>query len=178
MVGLEAWILALVGEDDDGAVGAADKSRRLGATDDAVTQILWRAAKSVALARLGETEEADPDLRGVHHHRRRNDSFDAENAWLARAMVLSLLGRRGEAVAAASDRGSLRPKGFVDGIRRAQALIVEWSRRRRRSRSDTGSKRASMTGWSGLMYAVADGRIDLIHTKVFPSTKDTASPPR
>ena len=125
MVGLEAWILALTGQ-DEAAVGSADESRRLGAVDDAVTQILWRAAKSVALARLGETEEADRISAEGVAIADRTDSFDAGAAWLARAMVLSILGRRTEsAEAAIRSRDLCIEKGFVNGIRRAEALIGE-----------------------------------------------------
>jgi len=126
MVGLQAWILALTGEDDQTAAHVADESRRLGATDDAVTQILWRAAKSVALARLGETEEADRISAEGIDIAEGTDSFDAETAWLARATVLTTLGRRAEAVAAATrSRDLCVQKGFVNGIRRAEALLAE-----------------------------------------------------
>jgi len=54
------------------------------------------------------------------------DSFDAGTAWLARAMVLSMLGRGAEAVEAARrSRELYAAKGFVDGVRRAEALIVD-----------------------------------------------------
>ncbi len=124
MVGLEAWILAIIG-DDDGAARAADEARRLGAPDDALTQILWRSAKSVALARRGQGEEADQvSAEGVGIADRTDDSFDAGSAWLARAQVLSCLGRIDEsAIAALRSRELYTVKGFANGIRRAEVLI-------------------------------------------------------
>ncbi|HEV2006205.1 MAG TPA: adenylate/guanylate cyclase domain-containing protein, partial [Candidatus Limnocylindrales bacterium] len=50
ILALEGWILALMGEDDEAARLAAE-SRQLTAPDDAVSQILWRTAESVVLAR-------------------------------------------------------------------------------------------------------------------------------
>ena len=123
MVGLEAWMLALTG-DDDGAARAADESRRLGASDDAVTQILWRSAFCVVLARRGETAEADRVSTEAVDIADQTDAFDAGSAWLARAQVLSILGRREEATdAARRARDLYAMKGFVNGIRRAEALI-------------------------------------------------------
>jgi len=125
IVGLEAWILALTGEDEE-ATRAADESRHLGAPDDAITQILWRAAASVVLARRGEAEEADRISAEGVGIADGTDSFDAGTAWLARAQVLSIHGRRPEASDAAwRARELYAAKGFVNGIRRAEALIVQ-----------------------------------------------------
>ncbi len=125
IVGLEAWILALTGEDED-ASRVADESRRLGSEDDAVTQILWRAAASVVLARRGEVREADRVSAEGVAIADGTDSHDAGTAWLARAQVLSILGRPAEASEAARRSKEIwSAKGFVNGIRRAEALIVE-----------------------------------------------------
>ena len=125
MVGMEAWILALIGDDGE-AARAAEDSRHLGAPDDAITQILWRAAASVVLARRGETEEADRlSTEGVAIADG-TDSFDAGTAWLARAQVLTILARPAEAThAARRSREVYAAKGFVNGIRRAEALMVQ-----------------------------------------------------
>ncbi|MBI2780909.1 MAG: hypothetical protein HYX55_03800 [Chloroflexi bacterium] len=48
----------LLGQNDEASWAAAE-ARRLAAPDDAVTQILWRAAESVAPARLDEGAEVD-----------------------------------------------------------------------------------------------------------------------
>jgi hypothetical protein len=128
MVGLRAWTLALLGRDAEAAF-AASESRQLGASDDAVTQILWRAAESVVLARRGEGVEADRiSLEGVRIADA-TDSWDAGTAWYARAQVLSILGRRTEAVdAARRSREVYVAKGFVNGIRRVDALLAALAR--------------------------------------------------
>ena len=124
MAGLEAWILALTGEDDD-AMSAADRSRRLGAEDDAVTQILWRAATSLVLARRGKRDEADRVSADGIRIADDTDLWDAGTAWLARAHVLSSQGRGAEATDAARRSVELyAAKGFVNGIRRAEALLA------------------------------------------------------
>ena len=47
-------------------------------------------------------------------------------AWLARAMALSAMGRRPEAVEAArTARDLYAQKGFVNAVRRAEALLTE-----------------------------------------------------
>ena len=123
MVGLQAWILALMGRDDE-ADRAAEGSRRLGASDDAVTQILWHAAKGVVLARRGESEEADRVSREGTDIADGTDSMDSATAWLARALVLDILERRSEATdAARRSRELFAMKGWVSGIRRAEAVI-------------------------------------------------------
>ena len=125
MVGLEAWILTLTREDDL-AARAADLSRRLGAPDDAVTQILWRASESVVLARRGAAAEADRVSAEGIVAADGTDTFEAGTAWLARAMVLSILHREAEATEAARRaREHYAAKGFLNGVRRAEALIVE-----------------------------------------------------
>ncbi len=123
MVGLEAWILALTG-DDTQAARAAEESRRLGAVDDAVTQILWRSAMGVVLARRGETAEADRLTIELVDIADATDSMDAGTAWLARGWVLSMAGRREESAEAARRARELyAAKGFVNGIRRIEALL-------------------------------------------------------
>ena len=103
-----------------------DESRRLGAPDDAVTQILWRATEGVVLARRGDAQQADRISAEGTEIADGTDSFDAGTAWLARAHVLSILGRPTEATQAARRaRERYAAKGFVNGIRRAEALIVE-----------------------------------------------------
>ena len=90
MVGLEAWMLALTGEDDDRAARAAGESRRLGALDDAVTQILWRAAECVVLARRGEAR-TPTDSRPDGSMSPWDRLLRGGPAWLARAHVLSIM---------------------------------------------------------------------------------------
>jgi predicted Zn-dependent protease len=52
------------------------------------------------------------------------DSMDAGTAWLARAEVLAIAGRRAEAAEAAERARDLyAKKGWVSAIRRAEALL-------------------------------------------------------
>jgi tetratricopeptide (TPR) repeat protein len=124
MVGLEAWILVLQGHDEE-ADRAAGESRRLGAEDDAVTQLLWRMAKGLVLARRGELDEADRITRECVEIADATDSMDVGTAWLVRAQVLVMLGRRDEAMEAARRSRELYAlKGWVSGIRRAEAVLA------------------------------------------------------
>jgi len=124
MVGLEAWVHALTG-DLDLAVAAAEESRRLAAADDAVSQILWRAAAGLAAARTAP-EEADRITSEGIAIAAETDSMDAPTAWEARATALSILGRRSEASDAARRARELyASKGSINALRRVEALIVE-----------------------------------------------------
>jgi tetratricopeptide (TPR) repeat protein len=123
MVGLQAWILTLQGRDDE-ADRAAGEARRLGAPDDAVTQMFSHAAAGVILARRGESEEADRISTEGVQVADTTDAVDAGMAWLARAEVLSILGRRAEAMdAARRARDLYASKGWLMGIQRAEALL-------------------------------------------------------
>ena len=97
MVGLEAWILALLGATRE-ADRPADELR--GTRARPMTRspgMLWRAAKGVVLARRGDAAEADPSARKAVA------IADADGfRWMPRPpgslgrMVLSILGRREE----------------------------------------------------------------------------------
>lgn len=126
MVGLAAWLLVLMGDDDEAAHAAAEESRHLSAPDDAVSQILWRAAEGVVLARRGQAAESELVTSEAIAIADTTDSMDAGSAWLARAHALSISGRPTEATEAARQaRGLYAAKGFVNAIRWAEALIVE-----------------------------------------------------
>ena len=87
--------------------------------------MLWRAAKSVVLARRGEAAEADRIASEGVDIADTTDSMDAGTAWLARAQVLDILGRRDEAIdAARRSRELYTVKGWVSGIRRAEAVLA------------------------------------------------------
>ena len=126
MVGLEAWMLALTGEDDDRAARAAAESRRLGALDDAVTQILWRAAECVVLARRGEAEEADRiSAEGIDDRRSApTASRRGLPGWRGPTSCPSSAAAAEATEAARRAREHYAAKGFVNGIRRAEALIA------------------------------------------------------
>jgi tetratricopeptide (TPR) repeat protein len=123
MIGLEAWILVLQGHDEE-AERAAAESRALGSLDDAVTQVLWRAAQGVVLARRGEAADADRLTLELIDISDATDSMDAGTAWLARAWVLDIAGRRDEAIAAAErSRELYTMKGWATGIARAEEIL-------------------------------------------------------
>ena len=123
MLGLSSWVLVLQGKDDE-ALAAAAEARRLGAEDDAVTQIQWRSTSAVVLARRGDPDEADRLSLEALSISAGTDSIDAATAWLARSMTLAILGRAAEASAAATNARDLAAaKGSVNIVRRAEALI-------------------------------------------------------
>ena len=123
IVGLEAWILVLLG-DNARAARAAEVSRQLGAPDDAVTQIFWRSAMGVVLARRGEIAEAERVTTELIEIAVVTDSTDAGTAWLARGLVLSMAGRAAEAAEAAQRARTIyAAMGFVSGLRRVEELL-------------------------------------------------------
>jgi class 3 adenylate cyclase/tetratricopeptide (TPR) repeat protein len=121
VVVLAGWICLQSGDDAE-AWRLAEECRRLAADDDAVSQILRRAVASVVLARRGETGDADRvSLEGTEMATS-TDSGVIGEAWLARAEVLTLAGRRPEALQAAEQaRAAYAAKGFVNGVRWAEA---------------------------------------------------------
>ena len=124
LVGLQAWMLTLHGRDDE-ADRAAAEARRLGAADDAVTQIYWRAASGVVLARRGDSADADRMQRGRRGDRRRHRFDGRGNGMVRAAEVLTILGRRAEAIDAARRASDLYAiKGCVTAIQRADAVLA------------------------------------------------------
>jgi class 3 adenylate cyclase len=121
VVVLAGWICVQIGDDAE-AWRLVEECRRLTADDDAVSQIMWRAVASVVLARRGEPGDADRvSLEGTQMASS-TDSGVIGEAWLARAEVLNLAGRRPEALEAAERaRSAYAAKGFVNGVRWAEA---------------------------------------------------------
>jgi class 3 adenylate cyclase len=125
MVSLAAWGLALQGESAE-ALLLAEEGRRLGAIDDAVTQIMWNAAAGLAHAQLGQLVEADVRSAAALTEAAQTDSLSAADAWEARARVLAIVGREAEALGAANRALELnRAKGAVNFIARVERLIAE-----------------------------------------------------
>jgi hypothetical protein len=123
MLGLRAWIHALLGDDAEARAAAAE-SRRLGAEDDAVTQMLWRAAEAVALAREGDAAGADRISQEAIAIAADTDSIDAATVWMSRSLVLAASGQPAEATAAAHRaRDVAAAKGMASVVRRAERLI-------------------------------------------------------
>jgi hypothetical protein len=122
MLGMQSIILARLGRDDD-ALAAATQANEVGQADDAVTQLYWRTGAALARAARGEPAEADHLTIEATEIAERTDFFDRGATWLARAVALSALDRRDEAVAAAGRaREQYVEKGFVNAIKRVDAL--------------------------------------------------------
>jgi tetratricopeptide (TPR) repeat protein len=125
MLAFQAWLLALTGEAEQ-AVAMAEEARKIGAVDDAVTQIIWRIAAGLAQAKLGNLEQADRLTADAIDWAAKTDSLSAADAWEARARVLAMLGRRGEMLEAAGRARELHAaKGSVNFVRRVDLFLAE-----------------------------------------------------
>jgi len=125
MVALQAWIHALLGENEAGLRRAED-ARRLGASDDAVTQLVWRTAAGLAQGQLGHLTEADRLTAEAVAIATETDSLSAADAWEARARVLHMLGRRDEMLQAAARARDLHAlKGSVNFLRRLERFLAD-----------------------------------------------------
>jgi len=125
MVAFQAWLLALIGEAEQ-AVAMAEEARKIGAVDDAVTQIIWRAAAGMAQGQLGRLDEADRLTAEAVEVAAHTDSLSSADAWEARARVLAMLGRRPEMLDAAAKARELHvAKGSVNFVRRLDRFLAE-----------------------------------------------------
>jgi class 3 adenylate cyclase len=111
----------------DEAEDWAGRAAELGASDDALTQILWRQVRAKVLARRGEDAEAERLAREAVAVCEETDMLDAQgDAYADLAEVLLLAGKTGEAAAAlarASER--YERKGNRVSGQRAQARLAE-----------------------------------------------------
>jgi hypothetical protein len=125
MVAFHAWMLTLLGRHAE-ALPLIEESRRLGAPDDAVTQIVWRSAAALAQLGLGNLKDADTLSREAIEWAVQTDSMDAADAWEARAKVLVALGRQAEAIETARRARELHvAKGAVNLVRRMDRFLAE-----------------------------------------------------
>jgi hypothetical protein len=125
MVSLQGWLLALSRE-SEAALAAAEEGRKLGAVDDAVTQLIWRIAAGLAQGQLGNLAEADRLTSEAVAVAEKTDSLSAADAWEARARVLAILGRRPEMLEAAERARELHAaKGSVNFLRRLDRFLAE-----------------------------------------------------
>jgi len=77
----------------------AERGRELGASDDAITQLLWREAKAAVLAHGGELAAAEALAREVVTLADETDHADARgDAYMTLGRVLELAGKRDEAI--------------------------------------------------------------------------------
>ena len=79
----------------------ADRAAELGASDDALTQMLWRQAEAILLGRRGEHAEGERLAREAVAVGETTDMIDAQaDAYADLGEVLGLATRRDEAAAA------------------------------------------------------------------------------
>jgi tetratricopeptide (TPR) repeat protein len=82
----------------------ADRAAELGASDDALTQMLWRQAKATVLGRRGEHAEAERLAHKAVAVGETTDMIDAQaDTYADLGEVLALAGRADEAAAAFAD---------------------------------------------------------------------------
>ncbi len=105
----------------------ADRGRELGSADDAVTQLTWREAKALVLARRGELQPAEAMMRDALASVDRTDMLDEQgDARLYLADVLVLGGRTEEAADAVEQAVDLYDrKGVVVMAERARTRLAE-----------------------------------------------------
>ena len=102
----------------------AEEARSLASSDDAETQLLWRAVAAIVEAREGRVDEAVRLTDEALAVGASTDSLSVADVWLARAEVLALAARAGESRAAAAEsRAIWAAKGHVNGIKWADAWL-------------------------------------------------------
>ena len=104
----------------------AGRAAELGASDDAITQVLWRQVRAKVLARRGELAEAERLAREAVAVCEKTDFLDAQgDAHADLAEVLSLAGRPKEAAAALGQAlGCYERKGNLVSTRRTQTRLA------------------------------------------------------
>jgi class 3 adenylate cyclase/tetratricopeptide (TPR) repeat protein len=105
----------------------AARAAELGASDDALTQMLWRQLRAKVLARSGEHAEAERLVREAVVIGEDTDWLDGQgDAYADLAEVLSLAGRRKEAVEALEQAlARYERKGNLVMAQRAQMRLAE-----------------------------------------------------
>jgi tetratricopeptide (TPR) repeat protein len=117
------YALDRLDEADDWAGRAAE----LGASDDAITQMLWRQVRAKVLARRGEHGEAERLAREAVATAEETDMLDAQGAVYADLAEVVLLAGRSKDAAEALEQAVERyeRKGNVVSTERAQARLAE-----------------------------------------------------
>ena len=121
-----ALSLIALGRDSE-AEEWADRGRELGTVDDAVTQIAWREAKGLVLARRGHLEQAEAMMRDALARVDQTDMLDEQgDARLYLADVLALAGRTAEAADAVEQAAVLfERKGIPVMVERARVRLAD-----------------------------------------------------
>ena len=112
----------------DEADAWARRALELGASDDAITQMLWRQVRAKVLARRGDHDEAATLAREAVAIGADTDFLNGQgDVYADLAEVLSLAGRKEDAAAAlkeALDR--YKRKGNIVSTHRAQSRLAEF----------------------------------------------------
>jgi class 3 adenylate cyclase/tetratricopeptide (TPR) repeat protein len=110
------------------ADGWVSRAMELGASDDALTQMLWRQVRSKVLARRGDLDEAYGLAREAVAVCERTDFLDAQgDVYADLAEVLLLGGRPKEAgIALGQALERYQRKGNIVSTQRAQARLAEY----------------------------------------------------
>jgi class 3 adenylate cyclase/tetratricopeptide (TPR) repeat protein len=105
----------------------AERAAALGASDDALTQVLWRQVRAKVLARRGDLADAERLAREAVAMCEKTDFLDAQgDAHADLAEVLSLAGRPKEACAALGQAlGCYESKGNLVSTQRTQTRLAE-----------------------------------------------------
>jgi tetratricopeptide (TPR) repeat protein len=127
-----ALALVALGRDEE-AEEWAERGRELGTADDAITQITWREAKALVLARRGDVPGAESLLREALGLVEQTDMLDEQGeARLYLADVLVLAGRTAEATDAVEQAVTLfERKGVLVMAERSRARLADLRSMRR-----------------------------------------------
>jgi tetratricopeptide (TPR) repeat protein len=125
---LAAYLAQALYEQDrlDEAESWVQRAREVGATDDATTQMLWRQAQAMVLARRGEHEPAEQLAQEAVTIVDRTDQWNEHgNVQMTLAEVLRLAGRPEEAAHAAGRAQKFyERKGNLVMTERARAFLA------------------------------------------------------
>ena len=111
----------------DEADAWAERAAELGASDDAITQMLWRQARAKVLATRGALAEAEKLAREAIAIGEETDLIDAQgDSYADLAEVLALGGKTDDAVHALGTAvAKYRRKGNLAGTRRGESRLAE-----------------------------------------------------
>jgi tetratricopeptide (TPR) repeat protein len=123
--GYHARALLELGRDDE-AEAATRRSEALGASGDVITQVLWRQARAVFLARRGEHPAAESLAREAVARADRTDALVTRGDALADLAEVLELGGDAEGAAAALERAlaEYERKGVIPEIERTRARLA------------------------------------------------------
>ena len=130
----------------DEAEAWSDRADELGASDDVITQMLWRQVQAKVLARRGEHAEAEQLAREAVARGEETDMLDAQgNTYADLAEVLALAGKPAAAAALEQALDRFERKGNLVSAERTRPRLAVMGARRPGS-SGTSGRRAPASG--------------------------------